>query len=132
MSLPAGPLTVEQGRALQARAQRYKVVERVAIAVSGLAIPLFGVSYFELRRLDDAVAAGGSMGVPYVAYTAILMFVVGTIALFVMRHLIADISRVLAAEQRRRWIEGDAPLGGEAASAIAGTSQDETTPAAAG
>jgi hypothetical protein len=123
MSPAQQPLTVEQGRAMVARARRYKVIEKVSIVVSGIAIPLFAVSYLELRDIDLTVLAGGEKRIPYFAYGAILMFVSGTALLFLMRHLIANISRSLAAEQKRRWAEGDSPLGDDAPSA-AGTSAD--------
>jgi hypothetical protein len=96
---------------MAARARGYKRIERIAIVVSGVAIPMFAVSYLELRRLDDAVLAGGTMGVPYFAYSAIALFLGGTAVLFLMRHLIANISRALAAEQKRRWMEDGAPAG---------------------
>jgi hypothetical protein len=111
MTPTRGPLTVEQGRALVARARTFKVFERVGIVVSGIAIPLFALSYLELRDIDVTVLAGGEKRVPYFAYAAILLFIGGTALLFLMRHLIANISRALAAEQKRRWIEADAPLG---------------------
>lgn len=104
------PLTVEQGRAMQARARRYQLVERIALVAAGLGIPLFAVSIFELTRLEDAARAGAEMGVPYLAYTAIAMFLGGTGLVFLMRHLVANVSRALAAEQKRRWVEGDAPV----------------------
>lgn len=111
MSPVPGSLTVEQGRAMVVRARVYKVFEMAGIVLSGLAIPLFAVSYPELRDIDVTVLAGGEKRIPYFAYGAVFMFVAGTVLLFLMRHLIADISRALAAEQKRRGIDGDAPMG---------------------
>lgn len=94
-----------------ARARVYKGFEWVGIVLSGLAIPIFAFSYLELRDIDLTVLAGGEKRIPYFAYGAILMFISGTVLLFLMRHLVANISRALAAEQKRRWAEGDAPMG---------------------
>lgn len=115
---------------MQARARRYQVVERVALVVAGLGIPLFAVSIFELVRLEEAAKAGAAMGVPYLAYTAIAMFLGGTGLVFLMRHLVANVSRALAAEQMRRRVEGDAPT--RAGTGSAEGQEQEETPALAG
>jgi len=134
MSPSNGPMTVEQGRALAARARVYQSIGKVALVASGIAIPLFALSYLELRRLDDIVAAGGRMGIPYFAYATILLFLAGTATVIVTRLLVVRISLTLAAEQTRRWTEGDAPTGpmGGAVRSEVGHVLEDDTPAAAG
>ncbi len=102
---PKGPLTVEMGRAMQARARRYMLLERAGVIAAGVAIPLFFISYLELRRIDVAVLAGAERTIPYLAYSSIALFVGGFVLIKVARHAIATISRALAAEQQRRSLE---------------------------
>lgn len=110
MRPPKGPLTVEQGRAMATRARVYRAFEWVGIVVSGMAIPAFALSYLELRDIDVTVLAGGESRVPLFAWAAILVFVIGTALALLMRHLVVRIARALEAEQRRRWVEGEAPV----------------------
>ncbi len=92
---------------MQARARGYQRIEKVGLAIAGLAIPLFAISYLELRGIDDAVMSGGERTAPYLAYLAILMFIAGFATFKVTRHLVADISRALEAEQARRIMKDE-------------------------
>jgi hypothetical protein len=87
---------------MQKRARRLGFLERASLVVAAIAIPLFAISYLELRRIDTAVAAGGNASIPYFAYAAIALFVAGIVAARVARAVAGGISRALEAEQQRR------------------------------
>ena len=112
MTAPA-PLTVEQGRAMAARARAYLVARRVFDVVTVLGIVLFAVSFFELQAADAKVLAGGQMETPWLAWTAVFAFVFGIGMSRLMRHLVTVIHERLAGEQKRRIMDDDEPFGAD-------------------
>lgn len=110
MTAPA-PLTVEQGRAMAARARAYMVACKVFDVVTVAGIVLFGFSFFELRAADAKVLAGGAMETPWLAWTALFTFVFGIAMSRLMRHLVKVLHERLAGEQKRRIMQDDEPFG---------------------
>jgi hypothetical protein len=98
-------MSAEEGRRRLERMKRFQLLERLSGLAMLIAIPVFALSYWQLRAIDDAVKGRGVGAVPWAAWTAVGLFVVGFGCMRLAKHRVDVDHKALVVEDRARKLE---------------------------
>jgi hypothetical protein len=98
-------ISAEEGRALLTRVKRFQLLERLSGLAMLLSIPVFALSYFQLRAIDEAAKGGGVRAIPWLAWVAVAVFIAGFGLMRLAKTMIGRDHRVLTAEDHERKME---------------------------
>jgi hypothetical protein len=98
-------ISAEEGRSLLARVKRFQLIERLSGLAMLVSIPVFALSYFQLRAIDQAAKGGGVRAIPWLAWVAVAVFVAGFGLMRLAKTMIGRDHRVLTAEDHARKME---------------------------
>jgi hypothetical protein len=104
--MPDAPrMSAEEGRKVLTRLKRFQLVERLSGLAMLVAIPLFAVSYFQLRAIDEAAKGGGVGAIPWAAWVAVGIFIAGFGSMRLAKTMIGRDHDALTTEDRARKME---------------------------
>jgi hypothetical protein len=98
-------ISSEEGRSRLVRLRRFQLVERLSGLAMLVSIPIFALSYFQLRAIDAAAKGGGIRAIPWAAWAAVGIFVAAFVFMRVAKYMIGLDHRVLTAEDRARKMD---------------------------
>lgn len=105
--MPDAPrrISAEEGRSRLKRLKRFQLMERLSGLAMLVAIPVFALSYFQVRAIDAAAHGGGVGAIPWMAWTAVAVFVVSFATMRVAKQMIGIDHAALTAEDRARTMD---------------------------
>ena len=90
---------------LLVRLKRFQLLERLSGLAMLVSIPVFALSYFQIRAIDAAAKGGGIRAIPWAAWVAVGVFIAGFGLMRVAKHMIGFDHDALTAEDRARKME---------------------------
>lgn len=98
-------ITTDEGRRRLARLKRFQLIERLSGLAMLIAIPLFALSYWQVRALDNAKSGAGVGAIPWAAWLAVGIFIAAFGLMRLAKYMIGLDHAVLTAEDRARTME---------------------------
>src|SRR5450759_2391634 len=98
-------ISAEEGRTRLTRLKRFQLVERLSGFAMLVSIPVFALSYFQLRAIDEAAKGGGVRAIPWAAWVAVGVFIAGFGLMRLAKYMIGLDHKVLTAEDRARKMD---------------------------
>lgn len=98
-------ISADEGRKLLVRLKRFQLLERLSGLAMLVAIPVFALSYFQLRAIDEAAKGGGVRAIPWAAWVAVGVFIAGFGLMRGAKYMIGVDHKALTAEDRARKME---------------------------
>ncbi len=104
--MPDAPrMSAVEGRSRLERLKRFQLLERLSGLAMLIAIPVFALSYFQIRAIDAAARGGGVRAIPWLAWIAVGVFVASFATMRLAKRMIGVDHAALIVEDRARAVE---------------------------